>query len=251
MKNEKTNWSSPKKNIFAGINDLRKALASGCNAILIKEDNEKCMYPIKVKKLQDFRLYKHQYGTMSTRRQIMDDKHMSDFQKHLSLNYVNLYAKSNEAIECYYKTGVLSPENIGNIGRSHLVNVIDLINLLRELGQNERAEMYHKQYICPSGMDEKTFFDFFYTKHDNTWAIQKFKRKLWVVELHDEKVKLNIPTHQKVLIKILNTVLHPLKYIPRKSTLKMPEYTNYNFRIGGVTNGFSVEFQIPKKFSFK
>jgi len=251
MKNEKTNWSSPKKNIFAGINDLRKALASGCNAILIKEDNEKCMYPIRVKKLQDFRLYKHQYGTMSTRRQIMDDKHMSDFQKYLTLNYVNKYAANKEAIEHYYNNGTLTYDNLGNIGRSHLVKVTDLIDLMRFAGKDDIADRYYDQYICPNGMDKKHFFDFFSTSHDNIWAIQKFKRKLWVVELHDEKVKLNIPTHQKVLIKILNTVLHPLKYIPRKSTLKMPEYTNYNFRIGGVTNGFSVEFQIPKKFSFK
>jgi hypothetical protein len=54
-----TNWSSPKTNIIAGINDLRKCLADGYKARLIRLENEKCAYPIKKKKKdQDFRNYK-------------------------------------------------------------------------------------------------------------------------------------------------------------------------------------------------
>ena len=251
MKNEKTTWSSPKTNIFAGINDLRKAHSSGYNAVLVKEYNQNCSYPILTKLEQDFRQYKFSHGTVSTRKEIMNDKNLLDYSKYLSLNYVCEFAKSKEAIEHYYNNGVLSIDNIGNIGRAHLVKVTDLIDLLRKTGDNKRADMYYKQYICPSGIDTKHFFDFFTTDRENILGIKNIKQKLWVVELHDKNVKLNLPIHQKILIKILNAFFYPLKYIPRKSILKMPEYTVHSFRVGSVVNGIKIEIQIPKKFSFK
>ena len=45
----KTNWSSPKTNIFAAMQDLRKCLASGNKARLIRARNEDCECPIRVK----------------------------------------------------------------------------------------------------------------------------------------------------------------------------------------------------------
>jgi hypothetical protein len=42
-----TNWTSPKTNIFAGMNALRGALASGENAKLERYWNEDCAYPIR------------------------------------------------------------------------------------------------------------------------------------------------------------------------------------------------------------
>ncbi len=42
-----TNWSTPRTNYFAGINLLRKALASGENAKLERRWNEECGFPIK------------------------------------------------------------------------------------------------------------------------------------------------------------------------------------------------------------
>jgi hypothetical protein len=251
MKNEKTNWSSPNTNIFAGINDLRKALASGENAVLLKEYNENCLYPIRIKKEQDFRQYKFSYGTMSTRKRIIEDNCLSEFDKHLSLNYTNCYG-TPEAVDVYYTTGVLSKDNIKTMGRSHLVKVTDLIKLLNDMGETERANLFYDQYIWSAkGSEEKKhIFDFFKTDYNNIWGMKKFKQKLWVVEIHDKKVKLNLPTYQKVLIKIFNAVLHPLKYIPRKSSLRMEDYTIYTFRVGDVINGFSIQIQIPKKFSF-
>ncbi len=53
------------------------------------------------------------------------------------------------------------------------------------------------------------------------------------------------------MVHILNVLAYPLKFIPEMSVLKMDDYKNITFRLGGITNGFAVEFQIPKKFSFK
>lgn len=79
-----------------------------------------------------------------------------------------------------------------------------------------------------------------------------FKHKLWVVASYGKdhpeyKDKGNIP----FLIKMINILIYPLKYIPRKSVLRMNKYTSYTFRIGSTYTGYSVQFQIPKKFSFK
>jgi hypothetical protein len=74
-----------------------------------------------------------------------------------------------------------------------------------------------------------------------------FKHKLWVVVLYYNYPKIKVP----VLVHILNVVAYPLKFIPEKSIMRMDNYSIYTFRIGSVINGYSVEFQIPKKFNFK
>ena len=77
--------------------------------------------------------------------------------------------------------------------------------------------------------------------------VKKFKHKVWVVVLY-----YNHPIYKAPLaVKVLNVLAYPLKFVPEKSVLRMPEYTLYDFRIGSVVHGFKIEFQIPKKFSFK
>ena len=75
---------------------------------------------------------------------------------------------------------------------------------------------------------------------------KKFKHKVWVVVLYYNYPKVKVP----LMVHILNFLAYPLKFIPQKSVLRMDHYTNYTFRIGSVVHGYSVEFQIPKKFKF-
>lgn len=243
-----TNWSTPKTNAVAAILDLRKALASGHKARLVRARNEDCEYPIKLKKAnQDFRNWEFGFGTISTRRDISKASNMDEFEKYLSLNYKACYG-APEAVERYYKTGKLSADNFKGMGMSHLVKVEDMIIFYKLIGNTELAEMYGFQYYNDKTGDDRHFFDFFRLKRgESKYTVKHFRRKLWVVELlgkADDKPR--IPW----LIAVLNVVLYPLKYIPRRSVLRMDDYTNYTYRIGGVMNGFSVEFQIPKKFGF-
>ncbi len=244
MKN--TNWSSPKTNALAGINCLRKALASGENARLVRARNEDCAYPIKVKQHDtDFRNYEFGYGYMTTRDGILNDKSMSDFEKFLTLNYKNCYG-TEEAMTRYYESGCLSPDNFKGIGRSHLVKVKDMVMWLMVTGDTERAEMFKKQYLTGETANQKHFWDSYRYKHGSQWQVKKFRRKLWVVELlGDDEPKQRIP----VLVHVLNALAYPLKWIPTKNVLRMDEYKCITFRWGSVVNGFSIEFQIPKKFS--
>lgn len=241
-----TNWSSPKTNIFAGMLDLRRALAAGQNAKLIRMRNEDCSHPIKEKNQDsDFRNYEFSIGYPSSIKNILDDKSRSEFEKQLTLNYVNCYG-TEEAMKRYYETGEVSEDNFKGMGRSHLVKVDDMIKFLRNTRQYDRANMYERQYRAPEHVNETShFFDFYRYKHGSPYAVKAFKRKLWVVVLlGDEKPRIPF------IVRVLNVILYPTKFIPRRSVLRMPEYTNYTFRIGDVVHGFSIEFQIPKKFSF-
>lgn len=143
-----TNWSSPKTNIFAGINDLRKCLASGHKARLIRLENEKCNYPIRVKEPDnDFRNYKFSIGYPTSVNKIKADPNLNEFEKHLALNYVSVFG-SKEAADKYYQTGELSEDNFRNMGFTHLVQVDDLIKFYMQFtesgGHIDRANMYER-----------------------------------------------------------------------------------------------------------
>ena len=228
--------------------DLRQALAAGQNARLIKANNEDCAFPIKVRNsITDFRAYEFSVGLMKTRTSIIGDERMPAFEKYLSLNYKCCYG-TQEAVDTYYKSGLLSKDNFKGVGRSHLVKVEDMVRFLLITGDKPRANMFKEQYLDDNTADETHFYDHFRLKREHDiYTISRFKHKLWVVDLlRDDQPKPRTP----FLIKILNILLYPTKFIPTKSVLRMDEYRCVTFRIGAVTNGISVEFHIPKKFSF-
>lgn len=244
-----TNWSSPKTNILAAANDLRKALSYGYKAKLIRARNEDCLSPIKVKKEDlDFRNYEFNTGIYTSINKIKEETNKSDFEKHLTLNYVNAFG-CEKAMKRYYNTGVLGADNLKNRGRSHLVQVDELIKFLRDNGNYDRANIYERQYRSPEHMNDTShFFDFYRYKHGSQWTLKQFKRKLWVVQLLDKDEKQPKISFQ---LHVLNVIMYPLKYVPKKSVFHMPEYKLVSYSVGSVINGFKVEFQIPKKFSFK
>jgi hypothetical protein len=233
---------------------LRSALAAGQNARLIRARNEDCDFPIKVKNsITDFRAYEFSVGLIKTRNGILSDERMPAFEKYLTLNYKNCYG-TKEAVNRYYETGLLSKDNFKGIGVSHLVKVEDLVAfhacLPEEKGVNhkEYALMFASQYFGTTTGDEKHFYDHYRLKREHSiYTISRFKRKVWVVELlKDSQPKAKVPW----AIRILNLMLFPLKFIPKKSVLRMDNYKVVTLRVGDVTNGVSVEFHIPKKFSF-
>ena len=241
-----TNWTTPSRSFILAINDLRRCLSSGYNAKLVKEWNEKCEYPISIKNtkkiINDFRNYKFYSGTISSPKEIKSKTHLSDFEKHLSLNYKCCYGTA-EAVETYYKTGKLSKNNFEGVGVSHLVNLDEMITFFKESGNIERYEYW------TSGRDKADcFYDFFMLIKDIQYKIPvKMKRKVWVVAvLNKNEPKAKTP----FLVHVLNVLLYPLKYIPSKSVFKMTEYRTVTFRVGSVSNGLSIEFHIPKRFSF-
>ena len=245
-----TTWSGPKTNIFSAVWNLKQALSSGRKTRLIKVRNEECQYPIKVRNANlDFRTYKFYLGYPETYNNILNSNR-SDFDKHLSLNYVSAFG-TEEAINTYYETGYLSKNNFHGIGKSHLVKVVDIIDYLAK-NKDDKAKIYFDQYLNPDTRDTKFFFDFFTKEHGNEWEIKYFNRKLWVVQLLDnEDVNYKMPTVIKILNAVISPVIYLIKFIPKKNVLQMPEYKCVTFRIGDVTNGYAVEFHIPKKFNFK
>lgn len=242
-----TNWSKPSRNIFAGIMSLRSALAAGQNAKLIRARNEDCAFPIREKKHDtDFRNYEFRIGYLSTRNEILGDSNTDDFHKHLTLNYKTCYG-SKAAADRYYESGCLSPDNFKGMGTSHLVSIEDLITYYKVIGNLELAELYRSQYCDDGTADDRHFFDFFRYKSSSEFAPKYFRKRLWVVVLlGDNSPKVGIPWY----IRVLNAVMLPLKYVPKKTVLKMDNYKVITYRVGAVVNGFSVDIHIPKKFGF-
>lgn len=251
-----TNWSTPKRTFISGIIDLKRALASGYNARLIKLYNEDCDFPIKKEnKVDDFRMYRFCFGTFTTRNTILNDNSLNDFEKYLTLNYITCYG-TKKAADQYYQSGKLSEENFNGTGVSHLVAVKDAYEFYKSSSlKNKDNYLQHlnRTYFDEKTADENHIFDFFVLKPEyKKYVPIKFKSKLWVVELLDSnKPKVKLPLIYKILFRILNVLMYPLKYIPKKSTLYMDDYKEITFRIGSVLNGYAVQFQIPKKFSFK
>ena len=75
---------------------------------------------------------------------------------------------------------------------------------------------------------------------------KEFKKKVWVVVLYYNHKKYRVP----FLVHVLNVLAWPLKFVPKRSVLKMDKYKIITYRIGGIQNGYSLEFGVPKKFSF-
>jgi len=75
---------------------------------------------------------------------------------------------------------------------------------------------------------------------------KEFKRKVWVVVTYYNHKKYRVP----VFVHVLNILAYPLKFVPERNVLKMDTYKCVTYRVGDVTNGFAIEFHIPKKFNF-
>ena len=236
-----TSWSSPNTNIIAGMNTLRQCLASGENAVLLRAWNEECKYPISVPNpSEDLKNWEFRHASMYSENEILACND-SEFSKNLSLNYKTCYGE-REAVDHYYETGELSVDNFNGVGVSHIVKREDAINFWTEQGNLERAGVFE----IKKG-DENGWFDKYTLK--NGWAVntpKKFKRKVWVVQMVHNEDRINIP----ILVHIIAAITYPLKWIPEKSVLQMDNYKNITFSLGDVTHGFSIEIQIPKKFSF-
>ena len=194
----------------------------------------------------DFRNYESYVGHAASRKGIQDDPNMTDFQKELSLKYVNCFG-TQEAVDQYYSGGKLSPDNHLGMGRSHLVLATDLITMLLESQDKRRAGLYQRQYTT-EGYDEVChMYNFYRYKHGSMHIPKIFKTKLWVVVLLDDDEK---QPRTPVLVHVLNALAYPLKFVPQRSVLNMDEYKCVTYRIGAVTRGFSIQIQIPKRFSF-
>ena len=249
-----TNWSSPKTNIIAAVNDLRKCLASGYKARLIRLRNEECEHPILLSKdeqSKDFRDYEFSIGTLRTKEEITNDSSMSDFEKYLSLNYKAQFGTA-EAVKKYYETGEVSRGNFQGMGICHLVKVQDMVLFLQASNDPKDHAWAKCWYHYSDTKDARHFYDTFRLKCRQQRQPKFFKNKLWVVEMLDNnQPQPALSLGVRMLAGLITILVYPFKYVPQKSVLRMPEYTNYTFRIGDVIKGFSVEFQIPKKFSFR
>lgn len=254
MKNTKTTWTSPKTNIIAAANDLRKCLANGHKARLIRILNEDCEHPILLDREElskDFREYEFSIGTLRTKEEIKNDNSMSEFEKTLSLEYHSCFGEQ-DAIDKYYQTGVLSEGNFHGMGRSHLVKVSDMVDYLKRSDDKKNQEYAKVWEHYSSEEDARHFYDTFRLKSRQYRTPKTFKHKLWAVEMLDKDSPATIqPKLISVLMFLIKIIVTPLKFIPERTKVDMGDYYWTTYRIGSVTHGISVEIHRGKKFSFR
>lgn len=254
MKNERTTWTSPKTNMIAAANDLRGCLASGHKARLIRIFNEDCMHPILLDKNElskDFKEYEFSIGTLRTKAEIIADTSMSEFEKTLSLEYHACFGNA-DAVDKYYQTGILSAGNFNGVGKSHLVKVSDMIEYLQRSTDPKDKERARLWYHYTDQTDERHFYDTFRLKCAQYRTPRQFKHKLWAVEMLDKDTKaLKQPVLINVLMSLIKIIIYPLKFVPSRRVLEMGNYKVITYRVGDVTNGYSIDIHKPKKFSFR
>ena len=238
-----TNWSSPYKNYFSALVSLSRALSSGYNAVLVKMWNEETAFPIKETPKNKISDYKSTGSYYMSKTEILNSN-ATDYVKYLKLNYTDAFG-TKEAIETYEKTGKLSKDNFRGMGICHLVKITDKIDFYKSINDIEMVK-YWESHIVERNNDKKILTTNIRLKSYDL-PPKKFKHKLWVVVMLNKDEKFKIP----FIVKLLNVVYYPLKFIPQRRILKMDNYNTYLFRIGSVSNGYSIEIQIPKKFSFK
>ena len=216
--------------------DLANALKTN-NATLIKAFNGECNYPINVlNKNLTVSDYISSGSSYLSIKDIDDNKNLTPLEKDIKINYIILFG-TQKGIDNYKKSGILTKENDKGMGISHIVKRQDYIDYLNEIGEFDRADLFKKKDINKV----EFFIDVYTTKK---YVKKEFNRKLWVVQLKDKKTPIPF------LVKLINIITTPLKYIPTRSVLRMEDYKNVTYTVGGVTNGYSIEFQIPKKFGF-
>ena len=227
-----TSWSQVTFNPFIAFLNLISCLRSGHNAWIERQENGKQDFPLTEKNpdLYDIKYWKSSGAFFSPdwqkeKQRIEQDTNMHPFQKKLKLEYTTAFG-TEEEYQHYLKTGEVK---FRGMGKQYFVKYDDLIKTRESEGID---------------MNDKTRFVLMVSPIERWKRVVETKRKVYVVCWNDDKTKLPL------WFKLWNVVVYPLKFIPKRSVLRMDEYTNYTFRIGGIVNGYSIEFHIPKKFKF-
>ena len=221
MTNKMSIWNTPKKSLFKALIDFINCVSFGYECSLIRIDNEKCNPFIKRKNpiLNNINNWSSSYGTPENRKELEEKKYFNKIERELTLNY---YYNFNNYLCCNGHNFIFLP------GKTR--------------GCPKCGEVNYKQ-SCKIKKRKKAESVFFYThwkpKQGIPYYIPDNIGKVWVIKMENKKVNL------------ITKILYLLKWIPRKSILNIGNCKNITFRIGSISNGYSVEIQIPKKFSFK
>ena len=228
-----TSWTEATLNPFKAVKGLVSCLQSGRNAWIERQENGKQDFPLVENNpdLSDISNWTSSgaYGCRdweAEKKKIEADAKMHPTAKKLKLEYTTAFGTEKE-YQKYLKTGKVK---FRGIGKCYFVKYEDLVKTRKEEGTELSSDFRFVLQVSPIPRYKR---------------VVKTKRKVYVVCWNNDKVSL------PWWVKTINVLTYPLKFIPKRSVLRMKEYTNYTFRIGDVVNGYQIEIQIPKKFSFK
>ena len=230
--NKKTNWTSATHNPFKAFKGLVSCLQSGYNAWIELQENGKQDNPLletnpNINNLSTWKSSGSYFvQDWAKEKERIENDTIHPFAKKLMLEYTTVFG-SEEEYENYLKTGEVK---FLGMGKKYFIRYDDLIKTREKEGIKLSDKSRYVLSVLPI---------------EHYKQVKKTNRKVFVVCFNSEK--RNLP----MWLKVYNVLLYPFKFIPKRSVLRMKEYTCYTFRIGGVSNGFSIDIRIPKKFSFK
>lgn len=227
-----TNWTEATRNPFKAISSLISCLQAGRNAWLELQENGNQEYPLREKLIKestdpcawDCACQPFAQDWEERKEVILTSDSYSPMQKKFMTEYTSVFG-SQEQYDNYLKTG---DADFRGIGRQYLIKYDDLARKRKEQG---------------IALSPKTrFYPMVSLKSRNKRPL--IKGKVLVVCYNNDKVKT------PWWVSLINIVLYPFRFIPKRTVLRMPEYNVYTFRIGSVVNGFCIDIHLPKKFSF-
>lgn len=129
-----TNWCKATRNYVMALQGLISAIEAGKNAWIEIRKNGEQKYPIMVPNpaLNHPREWTMSYGTLRDESKLLDHKFLNETEKDLTYNYTTAFG-SQEAIDAYYETGVLTKENFLGMGICHAVKIKDAIEYRKNI----------------------------------------------------------------------------------------------------------------------
>lgn len=129
-----TNWSEATTSYSAALAGLISAIEAGKNAWIEVRKNGEQDYPIMVPnpKLNHPRAWTMSYSIPRNRTVLENHKFINNTEKDLTLNYTVAFG-TQEAIDRYYETGILTSDNFRGMGICHAVKIEDAIEYRKNI----------------------------------------------------------------------------------------------------------------------
>lgn len=123
-----TNWTTATTNYAHALSGLISAIEAGKNAWIEIRRNGDQDYPLMIPNpnLDHPKAWTMSYGTIRNEMDIINHKFLNETEKDLTNNYTTAFG-SQEAVDRYYETGVLTKENFLGVGICHAVKIEDAI----------------------------------------------------------------------------------------------------------------------------
>lgn len=157
-----TSWAEATTNYATALAGLISAIEAGKNAWIEIRKNGDQDFPIMIPNpaLNHPKAWTMSYGTLRNEVDLLNHTYLNETEKDLTLNYTVAFG-TQEAIDRYYETGILTKDNFLGVGICHAVRIEDAIEFRKNIDgyKNYRQWVYfwkprEDAYRIPADIDK-------------------------------------------------------------------------------------------------